>query len=79
MVIMGESTVSPTSEPEARSSHAYMVRTIIGQEGPDQSRGMAGLNVRLEPSSWRMRKETGYEHTAVNSSHDKNTSTLLKQ
>lgn len=51
MVIMGESTVSPTSEPEARSSHAYMVRTIIGQEGPDQSRGMAGLNVRLEPSS----------------------------
>lgn len=51
MVIMGEYTVSPTSEHEARSSHAYMVRTISGQGGPDQSRGMAGLNVHLESSS----------------------------
>lgn len=51
MVVMGEYTVSPIPEREARSSCAYMVRTISGQGGPDQSRGMADLNVHLEPSS----------------------------
>lgn len=51
MVITGEYTVSPTSEPEARSSRAYMLRTIGGQGGSDQSGGIAGLNVHLEASS----------------------------